>query len=309
MRALPRRTPVILRLHQDRSRPVLGGQRRRRLSWNHSTVLLALLAAAVAYMGVRVIGRDLGAATHISAGHADDAKEGAVPANAVAAAVATAPAVPSPAPVPTTGEPTVRSKPHSEAKVETVAQQLLATARDHLGRKVTPTTYSVDDPRANSGSHLDLLERALASDLSLKSALVRHRTRNPQAYGLASKPAPTLDERRRTWTTANLVVFLDTFAEKVAVEPAGSFEAGDIVVVQRKRGSQRQLTAVVSDVADDAGNPEILVLDPADPAPRELPIRGNYTLLNHFRLTAAHLEHIRQALDLGTNRGPVGTTL
>lgn len=300
---------MLLRSQKDRARPVLGGQRRRKLSWNHSTVLLALLAAAVAYMGVRVIGRDLGAATHISAGHADDAKAGAVPPTAVAAAVTNGPAVPGPAPVAAAGEPASKARPRSETKVETVAQQLLATARDHLGRKVTPTTYSVDDPRANSGSHLDLLERALASSLSLKSALVRHRTRNPQAYGLASKPAPTLDERRRTWSTDNLIVFLGTFAEKVAVEPAGSFEAGDIVVVQRKRGSQRQLAAVVSDVADEAGNPQILILDPADHAPRELPIRGNYNLLHHFRLTAAHLEHIRQALDLGTGRGPVGTTL
>ncbi|MBI5607936.1 MAG: DUF1287 domain-containing protein [Deltaproteobacteria bacterium] len=299
----------MVRLHQDRSRPVLGGQRRRKLSWNHSTVLLALLAAAVAYMGVRVIGRDLGAATHIGVGHVEEAKVGAVPANALAAAVGSGPAVPGPAPVATPGEPASKSRPRNEAKVETVAQQLLATARDHLGRKVTPTTYSVDDPRANSGSHLDLLERALAGNLSLKSALVRHRTRNPQAYGLASKPAPTLDERRRTWTTDNLLVFLGTFAEKVAVEPASSFEAGDIVVVQRKRGSQRQLAAVVSDVADEAGNPQILVLDPADHAPRELPIRGNYNLLHHFRLTAAHLEHIRQALDLGAGRGPIGTTL
>ena len=301
-----------LRLNHDRSRPVLGGGRRRKLSWSHSTVLLAVLAVAVVYMGVRVIGRDLGAATHIGVGHVDDekAKQGGVPANAVATTAVLAVAVPSPAQV-AAPLPVADAALHARggAKLETVAQLLLSAARDHLARKVTPTSYSVEDPRANSGSHLDLLERALAGNLSLKSALVRHRARNPQAYGLASKPAPTLDERRRTWTTDNLVVFLDTFAEKLGNEPAHVFEAGDIVIVQRKRGSPRSLAAVVSDVADDAGNPQMIVLDPADRTPRELPIRPTYTIMQHFRLTSVHLDHMRQALDLGTGRAPLGTTL
>jgi hypothetical protein len=183
---------------------------------------------------------------------------------------------------------------------------LLAAARDHLARKVTPTSYPVDDLRANSGSHVDLLERGLADHLPIKTALVRHRARQPAAYGLAAKPASSADERRRALTCDSVVVFLQTFAEPVDDGPA-ELEAGDILVLQRLRGARR-LTAVVTDVADEHGNPQAVVMDPAEHAPREVAIGRGYKVLHRFRLHSSHTDRARMILDLDAGR-PVGTAL
>lgn len=301
-------------LDSSRSGPVLGaGRHGRRSGWSQPAIFLAVLAGLGLWLAYSVIFADLGAGVHVGTTHSDADKGSRagveLPKTAVASALQVPGALPAPAAQPRVDVPELPQRARPGAQLDGAARTLVAAGRDHLARKVTPTTWSIDDPRANSGNHLDLLERGLADQLSLQTAVVRHRTRNPQLYGLATKPAPTLEERRRAWNIDNLGVFLTTYADVLGTDNLAELEAGDIVFVQRKHGSSRKLAAVVSDVGDESGNPQIIVLDPKERAPREVPVRANYALLNHFRLTSQHLEKIRQALDLGSSRGPLGTTL
>lgn len=310
-------------LHSSGKGPVIsGGRRSRRLwsNWSTGALILAGLGALGVHLGWNVIGHDLGAATHIGKGHQDDAPSAALPATAVAQAASArslgqaallAPPqgmLPSPLAAAASIAPQGAAGPRSraESRTDAVARSLLAAARDHLARKVTPTSYPVDDLRANSGSHVDLLERGLADHLPIKTALVRHRARQPAAYGLAGKPPSSADERRRALTCDSVVVFLQTFAEPVDDGPA-ELEAGDILVLQRLRGARR-LTAVVTDVADEHGNPQAVVMDPAEHAPKEVAIGRGYKVLHRFRLRSSHTDRARMILDLDAGR-PVGTAL
>lgn len=308
-------------LHSSGRGPVISGGRRSRRPWsNWSTgaVVLAALGALGVHLGWNVIGRDLGAATHIGKGHQDEDGKATLPPTALANAAAApalgpagpalvAPAVPA-AVAAGLGGPSagLAGRGRAESRTDPVARSLLAAARDHLARKVTPTSYPVDDLRANSGSHVDLLERGLADHLPIKTALVRHRSRQPAAYGLTAKPTPSADERRRALTCDSVVVFLQTFAEPVDDGPA-ELEAGDILVLQRLRGARR-LTAVVTDVADEHGNPQAVVMDPAEHAPREVAVGKGYKVLHRFRLRSTHADRARLILDLDAGR-PVGTAL
>lgn len=300
-------------LHTAGRGPVIsGGGRGRRpwSSWSAGAMILAGLAAVGVHLGWNVIGRDLGAGTHVGTKH-KEALEAA--GNLPATAVASAAAVPRSAAVAAGGAAAIPEPPgpaaergRAESRIDPVARSLLAAARDHLARKVTPTSYPVDDLRANSGSHVDLLERGLADHLPIKAALVRHRSRQPAAYGLAGKPAPSADERRRALTCDSVAVFLQTFAEPVG-EGLAELEAGDILIVQRLRGARR-LTAVVTDITDEHGNPQAVVMDPAEHAPRELTVGRGYRVLHRFRLHATHAERARMLLDLDAGK-PIGTTL
>lgn len=292
--------------------PVISGGRRGRWPWSNwsaGAVLLAGLGAFGVHMGWHVIGRDLGAGTHVGTKHKEGLETaGTLPATALASAAAPSRAAAAQAAaVPVVeGGLGAAGRSRSDGRTDPVARSLLAAARDHLARKVTPTSYPVDDLRANSGSHVDLLERGLADHLPIKAALVRHRSRQPAAYGLATKPAASADERRRALTCDSVTVFLQTFAEPVAEGPA-ELQAGDILILQRLRGARR-LTAIATDISDEHGNPQAVVMDPAEHAPREITVGRGYRVLHRFRLHATHAERARMLLDLDAGK-PVGTTL
>lgn len=275
-------------------------------------VTLAVVVGGAAWLWIDVIG-DLGKGTHVAARHADEARKDA-PSLAMAALTS----VPVGAGLPESGDagPPLAAARHPGVRtVDPVAEALLAAARDHLARKVAATGYVVEDARANKGHAFDLIDRGLGGFLPLRIALLRHRLREPQRYGLASKPPATHDERRRALTSENLAIFLDSFADRVALKPAvatgsheSAFEAGDLVVVQRKKGSGRVLVAVVSDTVDDAHRTQIVTLDPRDGVAREQPLTGVYVVREHFRLRNVHLARIRSTLDLAPTP-PAGTAL
>lgn len=270
--------------------PRLGSLRRRRDGLGLLRGLgLLVVVAGVAWLWVAVIGEDLSRGTHLGARHKDeDLPQKPQPVAVIAPRSPGGPAAP--------GLPARRVEP----AVDPVAQSLVAAARDHLARKVTPVWHHVDDPRDSHGSHLDLIDRGLGDLLPLRNALVRHRYREPQRYGLTSRPPATTDERRRALTAENLAIFLEAFGTRVEGE---ALEPGDVVLVERKRGN-RLLAAVVSDVLDDAGGPQLVVLDPAYPAAREVRLQAGYVVRHRFRLSAQQVEKARQALDLGTTARP-----
>ena len=282
--------------------PRLGGGRRRRSGLSGLQLIGTLVVAGVSgYLWINVIGGDLGRGAHINAKHEDETK-----AAAAVAGAGTAPAIAPRAVVP--GGPAAAVLPGRRAEVggvDPVARALVAAARDTLARKVTPTMQAVEDPRANSGSSFDLIDRGLGDQLPLRAAIARHRSRDPHAYGLRTKPAASMDEHRRAQTVPNLIVFLSTYAtvlESASAEDR-DLEAGDIVVVARRTGQGPLLAAVVSDVTDDAGNAQIIVLDPAARVPRELNPQGTYVLRHHFRLHLAQIERARANLDLNAKAG------
>jgi len=262
------------------------------------------LTGLAAYLWIDVIGSDLGRGAHINAKHEEQDK--AATAVAVAGLV---PAILPHAAMPGGPAGAVLPGRYSDAgNADPIVRALLAAARDHLARKVTPSMQPNEDPRANSGSSFDLIDRGLGEQLPLRTAIARHRLRDPHAYGLRAKPTPSLDERRRAQTVPNLVVFLTAYATVLADTPGEDcdLEAGDIVVVARRTGQGPLLAAVVSDVTDESGNAQIIVLDPAARVPRELNPQGAYVLRHHFRLHLAQIEHARASLDLSPK---VGTAL
>ena len=293
---LQRSTPTPLRP----SGPALGSRRGSGsvVRWLKQGGLIALLVGGGLYLGYTVIGHDLHQGTHLAATHADTAGGSAqLPASAVAQAgdkpVAARGVVAAVAPL---AVPAHTADP--------VAIALLSAARDHLARKVAPAVYSVEDLRANAGNHCDLIERGLDGLLPLRTALVRHRARNPQLYGLAAKPALTLDERKRAWNGDNVEVFLRAFA---VLRPQNEPEAGDIAVLVRTKGPPRKLLAVVTDVTDDAGHAQFIVLDPADKAAREVSTKAGYQVQAVYTLGQAQVTKIRQVLDLSS--APAGQAL
>ncbi len=284
--------------------PALGVGRKRRGPL-FAVVRAAAVAAVIGLVGwlsLRTIVQDLATGAHLAATHKSEA--GAVPRlppTAIAQATGTGAVPAAPGAMPAQARPTGQAL--QPPLRDPVATALLAAARDHLGRKVTPTVYSVDDLRANAGNHLDLVERGLAAHLPLKTALVRHRSRNPQLYGLAGKPPLTLDERRRAWNGDNLELFLQAFAR---LRSDGDAQPGDIAVLRRQRGN-RKLVAVVSDVTDEAGRPQFVVLDPGERAAREVAGRQGYQVVRVFALGASEVARVRQLLDL--TDGAAGTPL
>lgn len=271
--------------------PLLGSSRRRALGSSHALLWLAAFVGG-GYWAATVIGRDLGAATHLNASHAQTDKQ-PLPPHAVATTQPTAVAAAPVQPLPPLKRVVVAPDP--------VQQALLAAARDHLARKVTPTSYSIEDIRADAGNHLDLIERGLHGFVPLRTAVARHRMRAPAAYGLAGRPVASPQERKRAWTVANVHVFLRTYAEPVA--GTATLEGGDIVVLQRLHGGTQPLLAVVSDIADAAGLPQVVVMDPTARTPREVSLAGHYRLVGQFRMHAGRVAQIRQALDLEAPQG------
>ena len=76
-----------------------------------------------------------------------------------------------------------------------------------------------------------------------------------------------------------------------------NLEAGDIVLLERKRGVRRLLPAVVSDVVDNDGMPMVITLDPVDRVAREQALTP-YALVGHFRLHRAEVERLRASLEM-----------
>ena len=286
------------------SGPRLGAGRRRKsgpsgLQW---ALLLALVGGS-AYLWIHVIGGDLDRGSHINARHADEI-QGTATQPAGTAPTAAAPAAGRAVP----GGPATAILPTRRGDVQgldPVAQSLIAAARDAMARKITPSLQSVEDAHANSGSSFDLIDRGLADLLPLRTAIARHRLRDPHAYGLRARPTPSMDEHRRALTIPNLAVFLNTFALTVPSPSAQErdLEAGDIVLCARRSGQGPLLAAVVSDTADEAGNSQIVVLDPAAHTPRELSPQGAYVIRQHFRLHLAQVERARASLDLTPKAG------
>lgn len=275
--------------------PVLGSKKRRDMRRVLAVVALAAVAGGAAWLSLRVVAQDMADGRHIHANHADDAKTKAAQA-AVPAVAAVRPGGPAAAAVPA----------RVALTMDPVAQGLLAAGRDHLARKVSASSLPVDDSRANKGSGIDLIDRGLERILSLRQALPRHRARAPQLYGLREKPQPTADERRRALTAENLQIFLMTFAQRLD-GTRDTLEAGDIVLLERKRGAKRLLPSVVSDVVDGDGVPMVITLDPADRVAREQ-VLTTYAVQGHFRLHAADVERVRQSLELAAP-GALGTAL
>lgn len=277
--------------------PALARTRSGRRRWLGYGSALAIAVVAAAYACFRIIGADLHSGAHLGASHGSDGAAEKLPANAVAEAASAKSAAGAPAVL--AAAPSAKPAP----TVDGAREGLLAAARDHLARKVAPTLYSVEDLRANNGNHLDLVERGLAGQIPLRAAIVRHRARNPGLYGLHGKPALTLDERRRAWNGDNLETFLRAHA---AIRPAGDAQPGDIAILLREQGD-RKLAAVVSDVADDKGQPLFVVLDPRERAAKEVGAKNGYRLLSSYQFGDDQVKKARQQLDL--HDGTLGTAL
>ncbi len=268
--------------------PRLGSKKRRNVRRLLLALVLVGVASGAAWLSLRVVARDLVDGRHIHAKHTDEAKVQAEQAVARPSASVILPGGPAASAVP------VRNI--AAPAMDPVAQALLAAGRDHLARKVAASSLPVEDSRANKGSGIDLIDRGLERILSLRQALPRHRARAPQLYGLRDKPAITGDEQRRALTAENLQVFLTTFAQTLD-GTRENLEAGDIVLLERKRGVRRLLPAVVSDVVDNDGMPMVITLDPVDRVAREQALTP-YALVGHFRLHRAEVERLRASLEM-----------
>ncbi len=252
-----------------------------------------LVLCATGLWVVRVIGTDLDKGRHVDAKHEPNGQ-----AAAEAAKRLLGPGGPAAAVLP--GRKPALLEGHG--RLDPVAQALLSGARDQLARKVAPVLIAVDDPHAAKASAFDLVDRGLSDLLPLRTALLRHRQREPQRYGLNSRPLNSADDRRRALTGENLGIFLTAFATQLGEQ--APLEAGDVVLVTRNSG--KIMPAVVSDAVDDNGAPLVITLDPFDRAAREQGL-GNYTVKQRFRLRNADLERMRTTLDLGDLRtsGPI----
>lgn len=282
--------------------PVLDSQRRRRSGFVSMSTLGFLVLCGTGLWVLRVIGTDLDKGRHVYAKH-DDGK--ASDTETAAAKSLRGPGGPAAAVLP--GRKPVLQE--GNGRLDPVAQALLSGARDQLARKVAPVTVAVDDPHAAKASAFDLVDRGLSDLLPLRTALLRHRQREPQRYGLNSRPVNGADDRRRALTGENLAVFLTAFATQLGDQ--APLEAGDVVLVERKRTvgwrpAGKIMPAVVSDAVDENGAPLIITLDPFDRAAREQGL-GSYVVKQRFRLRNVDLERMRTTLDLGDLRatGPI----
>lgn len=267
----------------------LIGRRRRGQGLSLWSWLLVAGAVVGVYLLSTVVAPDLKRATHLAAKHGDDAKPDQLPARSPEALAFVGSLPPGGVPAAEARKP--------EVGLDPVAHALLAAGRDAVRAKVSPVWHLVDDAKGHSASHFDLLERALAEHVSLRAALLRHRMRQPDRYGLRDKPPATLEERRKALTTPNLLTLLGSFAQRVM--PGDALEAGDIAVLERKKG-RKVLTAIVSDVVGVGDKPLVLVLDPAYREAREMPMEGEYRVLQVLRLHATHVQRMRDQLDLAT---------
>jgi hypothetical protein len=288
-----------------RKGPVLGSSRRRRKGlWSLQMIALFAALGGSAWLWVDVIGGDIARGAHRDATHEEvEAAQKATDAATLAATRARRAAP---------GGPANAAPPLADfSRSDPVIQALLSTARDHLARKIQATVLPQDDPRASKGSSFDLVDRAVSERVPLRNALVRHRFREPRLYGLGGRPAATQEERRRAVTNENLTVLLQSFAESVPVLPGqrDGFEPGDIVMMERRVRGGRLLAAVVTDTVDDAQNPQVVTLDPADQMAREVSPFRDYVVRSHFRLRQEHLAKMRTALDLTDAPKPAGTAL
>lgn len=210
------------------------------------------------------------------------------------------PAAPAPAPVPGA----IRAEPSPPEHRPTVAEALLALGRDHVARRVYAAWGSVSDRDALRGAGVDLVERGLATvDFPLRTALLRHRAREPQRYGLQVPPPVNSNERRDVLTPDNLQVFLQAFAEEVPLDPVTGAEpaiwqGGDICLFSPSPSGRPLMVALVSDRVDDDGGALLLTLDPRDQVALEAHTIADYYLQGHFRLDAAALERCRRRLEL-----------
>ncbi|MSP90191.1 MAG: hypothetical protein EXR79_00060 [Myxococcales bacterium] len=265
-------------------------------------LLWVAVAAGVAWLWVRVIGSDLGAGPHIEARHGPHD----LPATAEASVAGASAAESSAAGTPKVSIRRPATAPAGAMGVgravaaapDLIANALLATARDHLARRVLAVTARVQDPRADRASSFDLIERGLAGHVALAVAVQRHRARDPHAYGLDARPLPGGEERRRGTTTDSLVTFLTTFAERVPGTDPRGLEPGDLVVLERKRNPGRIVVGIVGDLVDESGTPLATLLDPAERWVREVAPQTGYRVLHRLRLRGPHVDRLRASLDL-----------
>ena len=264
-------------------------------------LLWIAVAGGVAWLWARVIGSDLGAGPHIAARHGPVDLPATAEASTSASTGSTLrrPALAAPA-----GGTAARSTAQSH---DPIATALLATARDHLARKVVAVASRNEDPRADRASSFDLIERGLAGHVALAVAVQRHRARDPRAYGLDVRPSPGGDERRRATATDSLVTFLTSFGERVPGTDPRSLEPGDLVVLERKRTAGRIVVGIVGDLVDEAGTPLVTVVDPADRWVRDVAPQSGYRILHRLRLRSPQVDRMRGSLDLDTTapQGPL----
>ncbi len=184
-----------------------------------------------------------------------------------------------------------------------VAEMLLLVARSHVARRVYAAWGSVVDLQALRAADVDLVDRALAQwGFRLRSAIVRHRFREPKRYGLERPPAASITERRRALTVETLAIFLKTFTAPMTVDihsrQRGDWKPGDLVLIAAQSTNRASMVAVVSDRIDAEGVPLIITMDPTDRVALENHSLANYHLRAHFRMTAAHLVSASRQLGL-----------
>jgi hypothetical protein len=267
-------------MHLHPRAPSLETSHRRPRGGVPVTLVAVLAMAAAGYWLWRVVGRDLSAGAHLNASHEQDKPSVAHPSQP---AVATAPGGPAMASTPARAH-VLRARPTQDP----VAAALLAGGKDQLARKVAAVWGKVDDVHAAKGSPFDLVERGLSDLLPLRTAVARHRLREPKAYGLAGRPHAS-----KPLTAEHLLVFLQTFARPVAA--AEALEPGDIAYLQRRGG--HAWPAIVSDTLDAEGQPLVITLDPADRVAKEQSL-AKFALLHAFRLSANELQRVRESLSL-----------
>ena len=288
--------------------PPLRTSRRRRRRPVLVRLAALILIIAAGWLWIHWIGDDLD-----STAGGDDREM------AIAAPAAITPAGPAAALAPGAAQRIVGAVPTKGAKAasghvagrDLVAHALLSTAKDHVARRVHATWGSVADLESLHGSHIDLIERALAQvGFPLRSAVVRHRFREPRRFGLSRRPPATTEERRRALTVETLKVFLDAFATRLESQVAAggdNFAAGDLVVVTRRALAGREIFAVVSDRTDDRGVSLLVTLDPIDRHARETHPLDDYEIGSHYRLKRAHLAAARSRLDMPRDSAPAGS--
>jgi hypothetical protein len=169
---------------------------------------------------------------------------------------------------------------------------LLLIARSHVARRVYAAWGSVVDLQALRAADVDLVDRALAQwGFQLRSAIVRHRFREPKRYGLKRPPAASIT-----------AIFLKTFTAPMTVDihsrKRGDWRPGDLVLIAVQPSNRASMVAVLSDRIDSEGVPLIITMDPTDRVALEKHSLANYHLRAHFRMTAAHLASASRQLGL-----------
>lgn len=226
------------------------------------------------------------------------------------------PAGPAKRPLPST-QPAVASSLSVHARrvvlpaQNSVPDALLRAARDCVARRIIAVWGTVRDETSMRAADVDQVARGLGlAGFDLRTAMIRHRARAARKYAKSGKPR-TQAAFKRVLTTRNVIVFLESFAEKLptatGVEDAPNWLPGDIVVVKPSKFRSKLMLAVVSDRTDDDGQSLLFTLDPRDKRAREQHTLADYPVRGHFRLT--HDRLVRAAMKLGMKPARTPVTL